>query len=235
MSTNTAEGKSKVRSRILLVDDHPVVRQGLVRLIDQEPDLIVCGEAGSADEALAAIERLAPALVLVDLSLRGKPGLELIKDMRIQHPRTLVMVLSMHDESIWAERALRAGACGYAMKQENPRELINRIRRALNGEMSLSERMSARLISRLSGRRAASSSAQAGAGAALTLEILGDRELEVLQMIGEGMTMRQIAAAMHISQKTVEAHREHIKQKLHLQSGAELLRYAVIRGLEESR
>ncbi len=203
---------------ILIVDDHPIVREGLVRFIEQEPDLSVCGEAENFDDAMAAVERLRPTMVLVDLSLKGKPGMELIKELKNYYPSILVLVVSMHDELIWAERSLRAGACGYVMKQEKPSEVLNRIRQALAGEISLSETMSARLIRRATGRRVVETST--------TIESLSDRELQVLQLIGEGMTNRQVAAVLHISQRTVDAHREHIKAKLRLSSGAELLRYA---------
>ena len=219
-----AEAKKKDsdvgEARILLVDDHPVLRQGLVRLIEREPDLSVCGEAESADEALRAVARLHPTLVIVDLSLHGKPGLELIKDLRASHPDVRVLVLSMHDETLWAERVLRAGACGYIMKQEKPRVLISSIRQALRGEICLSEAMSATLLRKLAGRRPDRGNSEDG---------LGDRELEVLQLIGQGLATRDIAAALHISIKTVEAHREHIKRKLNLPTGDELLRYAVFR------
>jgi DNA-binding NarL/FixJ family response regulator len=210
-------------ARILLVDDHPVLRQGLVRLIEREADLTVCGEAESADGALAAVAKASPSLVIVDLSLQGKPGLELIKDLHRHHPDVRVLVLSMHDESLWAERVLRAGACGYVMKQEKPRVLLAQIRKALRGETCLSDPMTESLLRKV----AASRNAEPGGE-----DRLGDRELEVLQMIGQGMSTRDIAAALHISVRTVEAHREHMKEKLNLGSGEELLRYAVLRFLK---
>ncbi|HZN59059.1 MAG TPA: response regulator transcription factor [Planctomycetota bacterium] len=209
------------RARILLVDDHPVVRQGLARLIEQEPDLCVCGEAETAGEALKAVADLGPALALVDLTLRDKPGLELIKDLRKQHPDVKVLVVSMHDESVWAERVLRAGACGYVMKQEKPRMLMARIRQALADGLCLSERMSERLLRKFTGTR--------GARLEPATEGLGDRELEVLQLMGQGLSPREIATALNVSIKTVDAHKENLKRKLDLGSAAELLRYAVIR------
>ena len=224
----TERRKTKSTGRkagILIVDDHPVVRQGLVRMIEQEQDLHVCAEADSAEEALAAVTATQPALVLVDLSLRGTPGLELIKSIRADHPETPVLVVSMHDESLWAERVLRAGACGFVMKQEKPRVLISRIRQALAGGLCLSERMSERLLRKFTGQTPAKVESNADG--------LGDRELEVLQLLAQGTNTRDIASALHVSVKTVEAHRENLKRKLGLASGAELLRYAVIRFLGE--
>jgi len=217
-SSKSKPGSTDV-ARIFLVDDHPVLRHGLARLIDSEPDLSICGEAETADDALAAIESLKPNLAVVDLSLQGKPGLDLIKQLTTRSPDTRVLVLSMHEESLWAERAMRAGACGYVMKQEEPKVLMQRIRQALRGETSLSERMSGMMLKRLTWNR----------GSANVEDKLGDREVEVLHLIGQGMTSRQIAATLNISTKTVDAHREHMKQKLGIQTAAELLRYAVLR------
>jgi DNA-binding NarL/FixJ family response regulator len=214
--------------QILIVDDHPVVRQGVVRLIEQEPDLHVCGEAESAAEALSELSKHVPDLVLLDLSLRGTPGLDLIRQMRSEQPKTQVLVLSMHDETPWAERVLRAGACGFVMKQEKPRVLIARIRQALAGDLALSERMAGRLVRKFTG--------QSGADPAGTGDPhfdLSDRELEVLQLVAQAMSTREIAATMHISVKTVEAHRENLKRKLELGSTTELLRYAVLRFIEQ--
>jgi len=212
------------RRKILLVDDHPVLRQGLVALIDREADLTVCGEAASADEAMQVVERAKPDLVILDLSLQGKPGLEVIKDLGARFPEILVLVLSMHDEILWAERVLRAGACGYVMKQESPRNLVAIIRRALAGETCVSEKIASNLLRKIGGTRTARTNPEDG---------LGDRELEVLQLISQGLSTREIAAALHISVRTVDAHREHIKHKLNLSSGDELLRYAVLRFLEK--
>jgi DNA-binding NarL/FixJ family response regulator len=214
-------------AKILIVDDHPIVRQGVVRLIEHEPDLQVCGEAESADEAIAALAKHTPNLVLLDLTLRGTPGLDLIRQMRSDQPKTPVLVLSMHDETPWAERVLRAGACGFVMKQEKPRVLIARIRQALAGDLALSDRMAARLVRKFTGQ-----SDPDQAGAADPHVDLSDREVEVLQLIAQAMSTRDIAATMHISVKTVEAHRENLKRKLELGSTTELLRYAVLRFVE---
>lgn len=213
------------RARILLVDDHPVVRHGLAKLFESEGDMVVCGEVGSAAEAMATIPACDPSLVIVDLSLGGRPGLDLVKDLRSFHPTLAVLVLSMHDEAVWAERAVRAGAVGYVMKQERPRQLVVKVRQALRGETCLSDRMTAMLLEKAVGRK--------GGGGAVE-DVLGDRELQVLQMIGAGMPTREIAASMNISVKTVEAHREHIKQKLGLDSAAALLRYALLRFLGDT-
>jgi DNA-binding NarL/FixJ family response regulator len=223
MGEPKAASRATEKTRILLVDDHPILRQGLVRLIEREPDLTVCGEAESAEQAMEAIRKVRPALAIVDLSLEGKPGLELIKDLRAHHPDILVLVLSMHDEALWAERVIRAGACGYVMKQEKPRMLLAKIRQALRGETCLSEQIAQTLLRRLTSGR--------GTEGIPPEDGLGDRELEVLQLIGQGRSTRDVAAVLHISIKTVEAHREHIKRKLNLGSGGELLRYAVLRFL----
>jgi len=212
------------RSTILLVDDHPVLREGLVSLINRERDLQVCAQAASAEEAMDAAEKFRPDLAIVDLSLQGKPGLELVKELRTHFPQIKILVLSMHDELLWAERVLRAGASGYVMKQEKPRVLLEQIRKALRGETSVSESIASTLLRKLGGARAGAGNPEDG---------LGDRQLEVLQLISQGLSTRQIAAAMHISVKTVEAHREHIKRKLNLSTGDELLRYAVLRFLEK--
>lgn len=220
------ENKPASVSRILLVDDHPVLRQGLVRLIENEKDMEVCGEAETAEEAMAAIASSHPTLAIVDLSLGGRPGLELVKDLRDRYPDVRVLVLSMHDEMLWAERTLRAGACGYVMKQEKPRALMAKIRQALRGEVCISDAVNQSIVRKLA-PGGPSKPAQAEDG-------LGDRELEVLQLIGHGLSTRDIAAAMHISIKTVESHREHLKKKLNLANGDDLLRYAVHRFLESS-
>jgi DNA-binding NarL/FixJ family response regulator len=215
-------------AKILIVDDHPIVRQGVVRLIEREPDLQICGEAESAAEAMSALAKQSPDLILLDLSLRGTPGLDLIRQLRSDFPKSPVLVLSMHDETPWAERVLRAGACGFVMKQEKPRVLIARIRQALAGDLALSERMAARLVRKFTGQP------DSDPAAARDPHIdLSDRELEVLQLIAQAMSTREIAGTMHISVKTVEAHRENLKRKLDLGSTTELLRYAVLRFIEQ--
>jgi DNA-binding NarL/FixJ family response regulator len=209
----------KVLPRIVLVDDHPVARQGVRLLIEAAGDLCGCGEAPDADIAMDLIAKLKPDLVLVDLSLKGKPGLELIKDLKARYENLLILVLSMHDESMYAERALRAGARGYIMKQEATEKILLAIRRILAGEIYVSEAIAARVLRQLavSGNQPLKSS----------LDLLTDRELEIFQFLGQGKPVREIAKTLHLSTKTIEAHREHIKEKLNLASSSELLRMAI--------
>ena len=207
------------RTKILIVDDHPVVREGLARRIDRQGDMAVCGEAETAAEALKAVAALRPDLVVVDLTLKDKSGLELIKDLRLRHPETPVLVLSMHDETLYAERALRAGARGYIMKQEAADHIIGAIRRVLGGEVYLSDRMASRLLGTFVGGRAKDVSRSPA-------DRLSDRELEVFEMVGTGLATREIAERLHVSVKTVEAYRANIKQKLHLRTATELAHHA---------
>jgi DNA-binding NarL/FixJ family response regulator len=204
--------------RILLVDDHPLTRHGLAQLIAQQPDLAVCGEAGTAEEALEYTRSLEPDLVLVDVTLPGKPGLELIKDLTTLFPEVAVLVFSMHDESLYAERALRAGARGYLMKSVGGEEMLKALRHVLAGKVYLSQELSARILDSLSG------SLRRPAG---VLSALSDREFEVFQLVGEGLATREIGLRLHISGKTVETHRLRIREKLGLKSPSELTKYAV--------
>jgi DNA-binding NarL/FixJ family response regulator len=206
-------------SRLLLVDDHPMMRRGLAALIDVEPDLTVCAEAENAREAMIAIPINKPDVVLADLTLPDKSGLELIKDILALYPDLRILVVSMHDESIYAERALRAGARGYIMKQEGGKKMLDAIRQVIAGRIYVSERMSARILEVFSGAR--NSQAQS------PLDQLTDREFEVFQLIGQGTSTREIAQKLHISVKTVEVHRLHVKEKLNLKTAAELIRFAV--------
>jgi DNA-binding NarL/FixJ family response regulator len=207
------------RKQILIVDDHPMMRQGLAQLIALEPDLAVCGEAENAGGALDALGNLKPDLVLADISLPGKNGLELIKDFQTIRPGLPVLVISMHDESLYAERVLRAGGRGYIMKQEGGKKLMQAIRQVLDGKIYVSEKMSANILEIFSGRRAGAESSP--------LEKLTDREFEIFQLIGQGQGTREIAEKLHLSIKTVDAHRANIKAKLKLNSATELVRYAV--------
>jgi DNA-binding NarL/FixJ family response regulator len=216
MSPHRQSAASK-RTRILLVDDHPMMRQGLAALIGSEPDLEICGEAENAAKAMSALAAHPIDLVLLDLTLPDKNGVEVIKDIRALHPAVRVLVVSMHDEAIYAERVLRAGACGYIMKQEGGPKLLQAIREVLAGQISVSEKVSARILELFSGR---------GSGAS-PMEKLTDREFEVFQLIGQGLATRQIADKLHLSVKTVEVHRLHIKEKLAVTSAPELVRFAV--------
>jgi DNA-binding NarL/FixJ family response regulator len=207
------------QKRILIVDDHPMMRQGLGQLIGAESDLTICGEAENAENALDAINSLKPDLVLADISLPGKNGLELIKDFQAIQPGLPVLVISMHDESLYAERVLRAGGRGYIMKQEGGKKLMQAIRQVLAGKIYVSEKMSAEILELFSGRRPGTESSP--------VEKLTDREFEVFQLIGQGKGTREIAAKLHLSVKTVEVHRANIKGKLKLKSASELIRFAV--------
>jgi DNA-binding NarL/FixJ family response regulator len=214
------------KSRILLVDDHPVVREGLQLRLEAEPDLAIVGLAADTHEAMVLVEQLKPDLVITDLSLGGKPGLELVKDLDKAFPDIPVLVLSIHDEILWAERVLRAGAGGYIMKSQATQKVVDAVRHVLGGGIWISDKMNSMLLqkmARTSGRKAAPTGS--------SLETLTDREIEVYQMIGQGMAARHIAAKLHLSVKTIEVHREHIKEKLGLRSGMELVRHAVTHAL----
>jgi DNA-binding NarL/FixJ family response regulator len=217
--TKKTRSAKKPRKRILVLDDHPIMRQGLALLLNNEPDLTVCGEAETAHQALDAVGRLKPDLVLADITLPGKSGLEFIKDLLAMHPGTPVLVLSMHDESLYAERVLRAGGRGYVMKQEGGQKLLQATRQVLAGQIFVSERMSAKILEIFSGRRS-----EAGGS---PVEKLTDREFEVFQLFGQGKGTKEIASHLHLSVKTVEVHRVNIKQKLQLQTAQELIHYAV--------
>lgn len=206
------------KSRVLLVDDHPVVREGLIRLLNILPDLEVCGEASTGREALDLIEPTRPDIVIVDLSLEDRNGVQLIKDITARHPELPCLVLSMYDESLYALRVLRAGGRGYIMKQQRPKDLVTAIRQVLTGQLYLSETFSSRLLDEFI--------TPSSAGPVLRAE-LTDRELEVLTLLGRGSSGREIAERLYLSVKTVEAHRERIKRKLGLKNSTELLRYAI--------
>jgi DNA-binding NarL/FixJ family response regulator len=210
---------STQRKQIFIVDDHPMMRQGLAQLIGAESDLAVCGEAENAGGALDALGKLKPDLVLADISLPDKNGLELIKDFQAIQPGLSVLVISMHDESLYAERVLRAGGRGYIMKQEGGKKLMLAIRQVLEGKIYVSEKMSANILEIFSGRRAGTEGSP--------LEKLSDREFEVFQLIGQGQGTKDIAEKLHLSVKTVDVHRANIKAKLKLNSMPELIRFAV--------
>ena len=211
------QGKGK--KRILLVDDHPIVRQGIRILLNREADLSVCGEAESAFEALQAIESTQPDAAIVDLSLKESSGLELIKDIRIRCPKLPVLVLSMRDECFYAERVLRAGARGYITKEEGTEKVVDGLRKVLAGEIYLSEKLAAGVMRKMV-------TGQTGSPENL-IDTLTDRELEVLELIGAGLTTRVVAEKLHLSVKTIDSHREHIKEKLRIDNAAELLKHAI--------
>ena len=207
------------RRRILLVDDHPFMRAGLAQLIDRQADLTVCGEAGNPSEALEPCARLRPDLVLTDLTMPGRSGLEFVKDLRAAQPDATVLVISMHDEAVYAERSLRAGARGYIMKEAGGENLLAAIRQVLRGGIYVSSAMSARILEGLSGGKPRGSNSP--------IEKLSDREFEVFQLIGQGKSTRDIAEQLHLSPKTVDVHRSHIKEKLELKDVTALIRHAV--------
>jgi len=211
-------GRGKKKT-VFIVDDHPLLRQGLALLINREQDLMVCGEAEEAKTAMTEIAAKKPDILIADISLNGPDGLDLLKNLRTQYPNLPVLILSMHDESIYAERALRARANGYIMKQEATEKVLVAVRRILGGDIYLSDRMANKLLHQYISGTAADMKTQ--------LSALSDRELEVFRLIGEGRGTRQIAEKLHLSIKTVETYQAHIKEKLSLQSGRELVQHAI--------
>jgi len=210
---------AKPRARILLVDDHPLVRERLAEIINREPDLTVCGEAEDRHEAVAAIPSRRPDLVIVDLTLKTSDGLELVKDIHARWPKVQMLVVSMHDESLYAERAIRAGALGYITKQEATRKILVAIRRVLGGDIYLNEKTACHIISRLTSRDPSVGTTPQ--------ELLSDRELRVFDLTGSGLNTAEIAGRLHIAVKTVETYRARIKEKLKLKDSSELLRLAI--------
>lgn len=217
---------SSERKRVFLVDDHPLVREWLTNLVNQQPDLIVSGEAEGCGEALRAILADPPDVAIVDISLKDSSGIELVKDLQLHVPKTAVLVLSMHEESHYAERVLRAGARGYIMKRETTRKVISAIRQVLAGQIYISETVATSIAARAVGAKPAADGSP--------IAELSDRELEVFEMLGQGRTTRQIAESLHVSLKTVQAYCARIKEKLNLRGATELLREA-LRWSERSR
>ena len=220
MATNIPEKPGCTGKRaVFVVDDHPLLRQGLALLINQQHDLEVCGEAEEAQAAMHAIAQRKPDILIVDISLNGPDGLDLLKNIRILYPDLPVLILSMHDEAIYAERALRARANGYIMKQEATEKVLVAVRRILHGDVYVSDRMASKMLQQYIG----------GAPSAIQSRIsaLSDRELEVFCLIGEGRGTREIAEELHLSIKTVETYQAHIKEKLSLRSGRELIQHAI--------
>ena len=218
----TTKSQSATRAKkknVFVVDDHPLLRQGLALLINREPDLTVCGEAEETQAAMRAIAAKKPDILIADISLNGPDGLDLLKTLRTLYPDLPVLVLSMHDESIYAERALRARANGYIMKQEATEKVLIAVRRILSGDIYLSDRMANKLLHQYISGSAADSKSR--------LSTLSDRELEVFRLIGEARSTRQIAEKLHLSIKTVETYQAHIKDKLSLRSGRELVQHAI--------
>jgi DNA-binding NarL/FixJ family response regulator len=208
------------RAKVLLVEDHPVVRHGLVSLINDEEDLVVCGEAASVAETMPLVRKLKPDVVVIDLSLGDGDGLDLIKQIHESEPKLPLLVLSMHDEAVYAERALRAGALGYVMKKEATDRMMTGIRRVLAGELCVSERMAARMVKKLV-------SPEDAASGDSPVSQLSEREFEVFRLIAQGVGPSEMARRLSVSVKTVETHRERIKEKLGLKSRAELTRFSL--------
>lgn len=207
------------RTRILIVDDHPILRKGLAMVINQEPDLLVVGEAEDAQAALRMVDAVGPDLAVVDLSLPGIDGIELIKTLKLKHKDLPSLVVSMHDESIYAERALRAGARGYIMKQEAVEKVLVAIRKVVKGEIFVSDKITTKMLETLilNDEKRVNS----------PVDLLSNRELTVFRLIGQGFKTSQIASELHLSVKTVESYRSHIKEKLKLDTGTDLMKYAI--------
>ncbi|MDQ8202127.1 response regulator transcription factor [Pelagicoccus sp. SDUM812003] len=205
--------------KVFIVDDHPLVRQGLAQIISSQEDLEVCGEAEDASSAMRGIDNTSPDVIIVDISLQGNNGLELIKNVKAIHETIPILVFSMHDESIYAQRALRAGAKAYVMKKESSEKIVEAIRKILKGEIYVSARVADQVLHQIvSGPSNA---------AASPVDRLTDRELEVVQLIGRGLSTREIAESLHLSVKTIESHRAHVKEKLNLRNATELVQFSV--------
>ncbi len=211
------QNDTPAKKRVLIVDDHPIFRAGLNGLVNLEAELTVCGEANDAKQAMQAFEKLHPDLVLLDMSLPGKGGLELLKDMRAIAPQTPVLIISMHDETLYAERVIKAGGRGYIMKQEGPEKIVQAVRKVLSGGISVSERIAAQILDAMSGGKSGTSS---------SVSTLTDREFEVYRLLGQGKEPHEIARTLHLSIKTVDTHRAHIRQKLSLRNATELIHHA---------
>jgi len=216
--TNETPPAAKV-TRIVLVDDHPVVREGLAESINRESDLVVCGQAEDQRGALAVIQSGRPDLVVIDLMLKDSSGMELIKDIVRQWPHLLVLVVSMHDETLYAERVLRAGARGYITKQEATHNILQAIRRVLSGGIYLNERTASTILARLAAKPEVPGDA--------IPELLAERELQVFELTGQGLNTREIARQLRIDIKTVDTYRSRIKEKLNLESSSALLKFAI--------
>jgi DNA-binding NarL/FixJ family response regulator len=207
------------RKQLMLVDDHPMMRAGLVQLIDKQLDLQVCAEAGNAAEAIARLATLKPDLILTDITMPGRGGVEFIKDVVAAHADVAILVVSMHEEELYAERVLRAGARGYIMKEAGGENLLTAIRQVLSGRVYVSTEMSARILEGFSAKKPR--------GSTSPIDRLSDREFEIFQMIGQGKGTREIAGLLHLSPKTVEVHRGHIKEKLQLKDATSLVHHAI--------
>lgn len=217
LSSKDNSAASKVR--VFIIEDHPITRQGLKALINQQLNLTVCGETDSPTDALEQVSALQPDLAVVDVSLKGTSGIELMKSLRERCPAMIMLVVSMHDEALFAERALRAGAMGYVMKNEAGDKIAVAIQHVLRGELYLSSKMKDRVLHRFVSKK--------NEGLVFAMDTLSNRELEVFELIGNGFSTRQIADKLNLSSKTIDSYREHLKLKLGLENGAELMRHAI--------
>ena len=204
--------------RVLIIDNHPIVREGLRRVIENEPDLMVCAEADTARDARIAIKEYAPEVIVADIGLNQGDGIELVRDVHAHHAQLPVLVLSSHDEAIYAERMLSVGASGYIMKQATSEQILHSLRRVLDGDIYVSECVGFNMIRKSAARGAASSN---------PIDRLTDRELQILHLVGNGRSTRETARLLNLSVKTVESHRHRIKYKLNLNTGAQLVQYAI--------
>jgi len=219
MKAESSKKSSKKVIQIFLVDDHPLIRSGLAQIISEEEDMNICGQASNAAEAFKKIPETGPDLVIVDLSLEGSNGIELIKNLKALYPHLEFMMFSMHDERVYAQRALRAGARAFVMKHEDKSTIKLAVRRSMSGNIYVSDRVSEQLLHQIvSGNTSEKSS---------PVDRLTDRELEVIQLIGKGYSTREVASSLNVSVKTIESHRAHIKEKLDLASGNELVKFAI--------
>jgi DNA-binding NarL/FixJ family response regulator len=225
MATQKQRDPGAAKKKVFIVDDHPMVRERVAELINQEPDLTVCGEAEDAVQAVKTVQTISPDIAIVDITLKDTYGIELIKQLKELRPKLPILVLSMHDEALYGERALRAGAKGYLTKQEASRKVVDAIRRILRGEIYVSDKLAGALVRKVAGGN------EQGGGS--PVDVLTDRELEVFQLLGQGLTVREVAERLFVSVKSVEAHREHIKQKLNFKTSSELLRFAIEYKLQE--
>jgi DNA-binding NarL/FixJ family response regulator len=207
----------------MIVDDHELVRKGLLEMIEREGDLTVCGEAADGPGAMSQLRTVEPDVVLADITLQQGDGLELVKQIQASYPKLRVLVVSMHDENLYAERAIRAGAMGFVSKNEPAEAIVEAIRTVLRGRVHVSERLADRLLQRMT--------TKAPTPEETPLDTLSDREIEVLNLLGEGLSTREVAERLHLSTKTIHTYREHLKKKLGLKSASELIRYAVARSL----
>ena len=218
MGSKKTENK-KQKNKVLVVDDHPIVRQGLTQLINQESDFVVCGDAGDIPQAMKAIDDCKPDIIIVDISLGHTSGIRLIEDLSHNYPNLSILALSMHDESIYAERCLKAGAKGYIMKQEPPEKVVSALRKILDGDIYISDKLGTKLLHKFVTKKADASGSP--------VELLSNRELEVFQLVGQGLKTRKIAEELNLSVKTVETYIDHIKKKMNFDDSRDLFLHAV--------